>query len=89
MNFYEVFNHFDKTRYFAAAATEALLLEMVNAVFLEELKDISDDEGLYDDLRESRELRMEEITYELLLEDVTEETMQMKDLPSDLRNYYF
>ena len=89
MNFYEVLNYFDRTRYFAAATNEEELLDMVDEAFVTRLQEITDDGGQYDDLRDSRKLRMDEITYELLLENVTGKTMQMKNLPGDLDKFYF
>ena len=82
-------NYFDRTRYFAAAANEEELLDLVDEAFVTRLQEIKDDGGQYDDLRDSRELRTDEITYELLLEKVTGKTMQMKNLPGDLDKFYF
>jgi len=89
MQVYEVLNYFDRTRYFVSVPDETTLINVVDEAFLKELKSITDDDGQYDDLRESKEERMEHISYTLLIEDATKINVCEHNLEGDLNKFYF
>lgn len=95
---FEVLNYFDRSRYFVAATSEQEMLDIADASFLKKLNtdpDLvddyieDDDERQYDDLRNSREERMDYISYELLIEDASKPTITQKNLAGDLDKFYF
>jgi hypothetical protein len=98
MQIYEVLKYFDRTRYYVAANSEQEMLDMVDAEFVKQLNtatDLVDDydeengERQYDDLRNSREDRMREISYTLLIDDARKPTIVEHNLKGDLHKFYF
>lgn len=56
---------------------------------MKKLTEITDDDGQYDDLRNSQEERMEYISYECLIDNATEPQVVEKNLKGNLDKYYF
>ena len=91
MKIYEVLNYFDRSRYFVSASSEEEMLHLVDSEFLKKLNEpeIFNDDGRYDDLRNSREERMRDISFKLLIEDSSEPTIAKHNLDGDLDKFYF
>ena len=88
MEVYEVVNEFDMSRYYVVAKNEQEMLDMVDESFVKKLKEITDDDGQYDDLREDREERMDCISYELLVEDASKSGIHENPFEGDEAKFY-
>ena len=89
MKVYEVINDFDMSRYYVSARSEEEMIKLVDDEFLKKLKEITDDEGQYDDLRESKEERMDCISYKILKEDATKVGLTEKPFKGDEHKFRF